>query len=63
VVDLVLTAEGKAVAKALTPRVIDVCNQALAGMSLAEVDTLLGNLKRLIARLEELQPEKVRGPR
>ena len=63
VVDLVLTAEGKAVAKALTPRVINVCNQSIEGMSVAEVDALLASLKRLIARLEEMQPEKVRGAR
>jgi hypothetical protein len=29
-------------------------------MSTVEVDALLSNLKRLISRLEEIQPEKVR---
>jgi hypothetical protein len=37
-----------------------VCNHALEGMSTVEVDALLSNLKRLISRLEEIQPEKVR---
>lgn len=63
VVNLALTSEGKAVAKALTPRVINVCNETLEGMTVAEVDTLLTTLKRLIARLEEMQPEKTRGAR
>jgi DNA-binding MarR family transcriptional regulator len=63
VVNLALTAEGKAVAKALTPRIINVCNQALEGMPAAEIDALLANLKRLIARLEEMQPEKARSAR
>lgn len=63
VVNLALTAEGKQVAKALTPRVIAVSNQILTGMSTAEVDKLLANLKQLIAKLEDLQPEKGRSAR
>jgi DNA-binding MarR family transcriptional regulator len=63
VVDLKLTPAGKLVAKALTPRMIDLCNAALEGMSAAEIDRLLANLKRLVARLEEMQPGKVRGAR
>lgn len=63
VVNLVLTADGKAVAKALTPRMINVCNQLLDGMGVAEVDKLLANLKRLISQLEALQPEKTRSAR
>lgn len=63
VVNLALTSEGKAVAKSLTPRVIAVCNGALEGMSVAEVDTLLASLKHLISRMEEMQSEKARGAR
>src|SRR5690242_13815535 len=63
VINLALTQAGKQVAKALTPRVINICNGALEGMSVAEIDTLLANLKRIISRMEEMQPEKARSPR
>lgn len=52
VVHLELTREGKAVAKAMIPRVVASWNRTLEEFSSAEVNTLIKSLQRLAARLE-----------
>ncbi len=56
VVDLALTAEGKAVAKALTPRMVNLSNEVLKDIPASEVNALIDILKRLIQRFDEIQP-------
>ena len=64
VVDLALTAEGKAVAKALTPRMVDLSNEVLKDIPASEVNALIDILKRLIERFDEIQPvQKTRSAR
>jgi len=66
VVDLALTAEGKAVAKSLMPRILDFWNNMLKDFSASEVTALIGLLTRLIARIEAepiAPPQKARSTR
>ena len=64
VVDLALTAEGKAAAKALTPRMVDLSNEVLKDIPASEVNALIDILKRLIERFAEIQPvQKTRSAR
>lgn len=56
VAHLALTAEGRAMAKALTPRVVDYWNDLLGDFSHAEVDTLIELLSRLLRRLDREPP-------
>ena len=58
VVDLALTTEGKAVARALTPRMVDLSNSVLKDIPAAEVTALIDILKLLIERFDALQPEQ-----
>ena len=52
VANLALTAEGRAMAKALTPRVVEYWNELLGDFTHAEVNTLIDLLSRLLTRLE-----------
>jgi DNA-binding MarR family transcriptional regulator len=65
VVKLALTPQGRAMAKALLPRIVDFWNDALDGFSLAEVDQMTNLLTRLVTRLEDIPvedaPKKVRA--
>ncbi|GAA0546461.1 DNA-binding MarR family transcriptional regulator [Rhizomicrobium palustre] len=49
---LTLTAKGRAMAKMLTPRVVDFWNEITRDFSHTEISTMLGLLERLLARLE-----------
>ncbi|MGA7710888.1 MAG: MarR family winged helix-turn-helix transcriptional regulator [Rhizomicrobium sp.] len=53
VVHLALTPEGRAMTKALLPRVVDLWNGVLKDFSHAEIDTLVDLLSRLNARMED----------
>ncbi|HEY4125894.1 MAG TPA: MarR family transcriptional regulator, partial [Rhizomicrobium sp.] len=62
VVKLSLTADGRAVAKELTPRILDFWNGVLKDFSTSEVTVLIDLLTRLLSRVEaEIHPQKVRG--
>jgi DNA-binding MarR family transcriptional regulator len=66
VINLSLTPEGRAVAKAMTPRILDFWNGVLGDFSSSEVTTLIALLTRLLSRVEaELgeQPAKMQGVR
>jgi DNA-binding MarR family transcriptional regulator len=65
VVNLALTQEGRAVAKSLTPLVMDYWNDVLGEFSHAEVATLISLLTRLGDRIEaaDAAPEKKRASR
>lgn len=52
VVNLSLTAEGRAVAKALTPRILEFWNNVLTDFSSHEVTTLIELLTRLLGAVE-----------
>jgi len=55
VVELSLTAEGDAVAESLIPLVVGALNAALEDFSREEVQLLQGMLRRLAARLKEME--------
>jgi DNA-binding MarR family transcriptional regulator len=57
VVHLSLTAEGKAVTKALAPRTMNFWNEMLDGFSGAEAAMLIELLSRLLARMENTPVE------
>ncbi|MGD0191287.1 MAG: MarR family transcriptional regulator [Rhizomicrobium sp.] len=50
--DLVLTPAGRAMANALTPRVVDIHNRVLADFSRTEVDTFLRMVRKLADGIE-----------
>jgi DNA-binding MarR family transcriptional regulator len=50
--DLVLTPAGRAMANALTPRVVDIHNRVLADFSRTEVDTFLRMVRKLVDGIE-----------
>jgi Transcriptional regulators len=53
VTKLTLTPQGRALAKTLTPRVVDFWNELMSDFTHAEIDTLMTLLRRLQDRLEE----------
>jgi DNA-binding MarR family transcriptional regulator len=53
VVNVVLTAKGRAMSKKLAPRMVDLWNGTVAEFSHGEVDTLIDLLTRLLARIEQ----------
>jgi DNA-binding MarR family transcriptional regulator len=53
VTKLTLTPQGRALAKTLTPRVVDFWNELMSDFTHAEIDTLITLLRRLQNRLEE----------
>jgi DNA-binding MarR family transcriptional regulator len=55
VVHLALTADGKRVAEAMAPRLMNFWNDALEGFSHAEAATLIALLTRLLAGVEKAQ--------
>jgi DNA-binding MarR family transcriptional regulator len=55
--DLALTAAGRSIVNALTPRVIDIHNRVLEGFSRAEVDMLLRLLGRVSAEVEAINSD------
>jgi DNA-binding MarR family transcriptional regulator len=57
VVNVVLTAKGRAMSKTLAPRMVDMWNESLADFSRAEVNTLIELLTRLLARIEQESDE------
>ena len=59
VVHLELTREGKAVAKAMIPRVVASWNKTLEGFSGADINALIRSLQKLAARLEAEAEESV----
>jgi DNA-binding MarR family transcriptional regulator len=59
VVNVVLTAKGRAMSKLLIPRMVDLWNDSLSDFSHAEVNTLIELLTRLLARIER---ESVTAP-
>lgn len=61
VIHLEITPAGKALAAALTPRLIEFWNTTLTGFTQAEFEMLLSLLTRLIGRLEE-QPALKAAP-
>jgi DNA-binding MarR family transcriptional regulator len=65
VVHLALTAQGRATAKALLPRIIDFWNEALDGFAPSDIEMLTTLLTRVVTRLEEIPaaetPKKVRA--
>jgi DNA-binding MarR family transcriptional regulator len=52
VVHLAITAAGKALAKTLTPRIVDFWNETLSGFTAEEFSQLLSLLMRLTNRIE-----------
>lgn len=51
-------------AKALTPRMVDLSNEVLKDIPASEVNALIDILKRLIERFDEIQPvQKTRSAR
>lgn len=63
VVELELTASGRALVRSLVPRVVDLLNRALGGLSSGEVDQLLDLLRRFLAGVENMKVEARREPR
>jgi DNA-binding MarR family transcriptional regulator len=57
VVELALSPEGRAMAKAMTPRVVALWNGILTDFSHAEIDRLIATLGALAAKLEQAQSE------
>lgn len=57
VVNVVLTAKGRAMSKSLAPRMVDMWNESLTDFSRAEVNTLIELLTRLLARIEQESTE------
>ena len=55
--DLVLTAAGRAMVTALTPRVVDIHNRALSAFSRSEADALLGMIRKLRAGIEAINAD------
>ncbi|HEY1609439.1 MAG TPA: MarR family winged helix-turn-helix transcriptional regulator [Paraburkholderia sp.] len=53
VVNVALTAKGRAISKTLAPRMVDMWNETLTEFSHAEVSTLIELLTRLLARIEQ----------
>lgn len=59
VVNVLLTAKGRAISKKLAPRMVDLWNDTLSEFSHADVDTMIDLLTRLLARIEQ---EEVQAP-
>jgi DNA-binding MarR family transcriptional regulator len=53
VVNIALTAKGRAAARKLAPRIVDFWNAMLVDFSPAEVTDLIGLLTRLLSRIEQ----------
>ena len=63
VINLSLTVEGRAVAAALTPRLIDMWNGILEDFSRSEISTWIAMTQRMVASLESPPVEKIRPVR
>jgi DNA-binding MarR family transcriptional regulator len=53
VVNVELTAKGRAMSKTLAPRMVSLLNEMLCDFSHAEITTLIALLTRLLARMEQ----------
>lgn len=62
IVELELTASGRALLRTLIPRVAELFNRALRGLSYAEVDTLVALLRKLLAGVETVRSDVDASP-
>ena len=62
IVDLELTTAGRKMVESLIPLAVDTLNSALGGFTKAEMQQMQGLLRKIIARVSELNAEADAGP-